>query len=129
MIKTSDKEFSLNNETTSINCSRPKNPLLAWESLLDGNKCLYTGLYPRAWSEIDLSEYGVKLVCRQISPILPHEYKDSSLPTAVFVWSIENVCDQDRKVSITFSFKNGTGLKKQDFEGTISLIPEEFRND
>lgn len=101
----------------SIFCSRPKNPLSTWESNLDATKCDYTGLYPRAWSEIDLSEYGVKLICRQVSPVIPHEYKDTSLPCAVFVWTVQNVCDKERKVSITFTFKNGTGTKKQDSEG------------
>lgn len=48
---------------------------------------------------------------------MPHEYKDSSLPCAVFVWSVENVGDEERTVSITFTFKNGTGTKKQDAEG------------
>lgn len=52
-----------------------------------------------------------------MSPIIPHNYKDSSFPCAVFIWNVENVCDNDRKVSITFSFKNGTGNKKQDSEG------------
>lgn len=105
-----------------MNCSRPKSPLSAWVSLLDASKCSYTGMYPRAWTEIDLSEHGVKLVCRQISPVIPHEYKDSSLPCAVFIWNVENVCDQERKVTITFTFKNGTGLKKQDFEGKTQKL-------
>lgn len=96
---------------------RPKSPLSSWESKLDSEKCMYTGLYPRAWSEYDLSDYGIKLCCRQISPFMPHEYKDSSLPCAVFVWSVENVGDEERTVSITFTFKNGTGTKKQDAEG------------
>ncbi|CAD7086391.1 unnamed protein product [Hermetia illucens] len=97
--------------------SRPKGTLSNWESNLDASKCHYTGLYPRAWSEIDLSEYGIKLIGRQISPVIPHDYKDSPLPCAVFVWSVENVCEAERKVSITFTFKNGTGTKKQDYEG------------
>lgn len=80
------------------------------------------GLYPRSWSEIDLSEYGIKLIGRQISPIIPHEYKDSSLPCAVFVWTVENVCDKERKVSIAFTFKNGTGTKKQDNEGIYNIF-------
>lgn len=94
----------------------------AWDSQLNAEKCTYTGLYPRSWSEIDLSEYGIKLCCRQISPVLPHEYKDSSLPCAVFVWQVENVCDAERKVSITFTFKNGTGTKKQDAEGKNAYV-------
>lgn len=32
-------------------------------------------LYPRSWTEIDLSEHGIKLIGRQISPIIPHDYK------------------------------------------------------
>jgi non-lysosomal glucosylceramidase len=52
-----------------------------------------------------------------VSPIIPHNYKDSSLPCAIFVWQIENVCEHQRKVSITFTWKNGTGNKKQDTAG------------
>ncbi|XP_052852653.1 non-lysosomal glucosylceramidase isoform X1 [Drosophila gunungcola] len=101
------------------NCSssRAKQPLSAWHSNIEDFRCSYTGLYPRSWTEYDLSHYGVRLTCRQVSPVIPHEYRESSLPCAVFVWSVENVCDQERKVSITFSFKNGTGNKKQDAEG------------
>ncbi|XP_030242996.1 non-lysosomal glucosylceramidase isoform X1 [Drosophila navojoa] len=98
-------------------CSRNRQPLSTWHSNIEDSRCSYTGLYPRAWTEYDLSHYGVRLVCRQISPVIPHDYKESSLPCAVFVWSVQNVCDQERKVSITFTFKNGTGNKKQDAEG------------
>lgn len=52
-----------------------RSSLKSWKSLLDPEKCLYTGLYPRAWTEFDLSEHGIKLVCRQVSPVLPHNYK------------------------------------------------------
>uniref|UniRef100_A0A1B0CJL7 Glycosyl-hydrolase family 116 N-terminal domain-containing protein n=1 Tax=Lutzomyia longipalpis TaxID=7200 RepID=A0A1B0CJL7_LUTLO len=103
--------------------ARPKNPLSAWESNLDPSKCHYTALYPRSWSEIDLTQYGIKLIGRQVSPIIPHDYRDTSLPCAVFVWTAENVCDKDRKVSITFTFKNGTGSKKQDAEGNPTTFP------
>ncbi|KAG4076220.1 hypothetical protein HA402_014769 [Bradysia odoriphaga] len=100
-----------------------RNPLGSWETNLDTSKCSYTALYPRSWTEIDLSEFGVKLIGRQISPIIPHDYKDSSLPCAVFVWTVENVGDSDRKVSISFTFKNGTGNKKQDADGNATTSP------
>lgn len=100
-----------------LNSRRSKNPLSSWELKLDPSKCSYTALYPRSWSEYDLSEYGVKLTCRQVSPIIPHNYKDSSLPCAIFVWQVENVSSEERKVSITFSFKNGTGNKREDGSG------------
>lgn len=118
---TKDKDIDKTPTYSSFYCSRPKNPLSSWESNLDGSKCTYTALYPRSWSEIDLSEFGIRLVGRQISPVIPHDYKDSSMPCAVFVWQVENVCDKDRKVSITFTFKNGTGNKKMDAEGIESI--------
>lgn len=30
----------------------------------------------------------LKISCRQISPFIPHNYRDSSLPTAVFVYTV-----------------------------------------
>lgn len=35
--------------------------------------------------------------------------QDSCLPVGVFVWNIENHNNEPRDVSITFTFKNGTG--------------------
>ncbi|CAH2002818.1 unnamed protein product [Acanthoscelides obtectus] len=90
----------------------PKKSLKSWQSLIDGSKCNYTGLYPRSWTEYDLTEYGIKLKCRQISPVIPHDYVNSCLPCAVFVWSIENVSDEQRTVTVSLTFKNGTGNKK-----------------
>lgn len=47
----------------------------------------------------------------------------------MFIWQIENVCDHERKVSITLVIKNGTGNKKQDSAGTPTtneVFGEEF---
>ncbi|CAH1113965.1 unnamed protein product [Psylliodes chrysocephalus] len=87
----------------------PKSSLSSWKSRIDGDKCHYTGLYPRAWIEYDLSDYGVYLTCRQISPVIPNDYANSCLPCAVFVWNVKNVCNAQRTVTIAFTFKNGTG--------------------
>lgn len=97
-----------------------KKSLKSWENLIDGSKCKYTGLFPRAWTEYDLSEYGIKLICRQISPVIPHNYESSCLPCAVFVWDIENSCAEKRTVTITFTFKNGTGNHQEDKSSTCS---------
>ncbi|GBP80065.1 Non-lysosomal glucosylceramidase [Eumeta japonica] len=92
---------------------KPKKAPATWEWNLNGADCEYTGLYPRAWTTYDLSKYGIKLICRQISPVIPHNYKDSSLPCAVFVWSAENVCDEYRSVSITFTWTEILHSKKK----------------
>ncbi|KAJ8911307.1 hypothetical protein NQ315_017001 [Exocentrus adspersus] len=98
----------------------PTKSLKSWTSLIDPARCRYTGLYPRSWTEYDLSDYGIRLTCRQISPVIPHDYTNSSLPCAVFVWNIENVSNKDRTVTIAFTFKNGTGTKKSDRASTCS---------
>uniref|UniRef100_A0A1B0AJL2 Non-lysosomal glucosylceramidase n=1 Tax=Glossina pallidipes TaxID=7398 RepID=A0A1B0AJL2_GLOPL len=113
-------ESGLDCRLTNCSITRSKQPLNSWHSKVDDKNCLYTGLYPRSWTEYDLSEHGIHLKCRQISPVIPHEYKDSSIPCAVFVWNVENVSEEERTVSITFTFKNGTGNKKQDAEGLPS---------
>lgn len=62
--------------------------------------------------------------------MIPHNYKDSSLPCSIFVWQIENVSGEERKVSITFVMKNGTGNKKQDGAGgarTVTFDSEDVR--
>ncbi|XP_045495199.1 non-lysosomal glucosylceramidase [Colias croceus] len=83
---------------------KPKKAPSTWEWNLKGSDCEYTALYPRAWTTYDLTKYGVKLVCRQISPVIPHNYKDSSLPCAVFVFSAKNVSNERRTVNITFTW-------------------------
>lgn len=48
----------------------------------------------------------------------------------MFVWQVENVGDKERKVSITFVVKNGTGNKKQDGAGaakTVTFDTEDVR--
>lgn len=55
-----------------------KTTLSAWKTKINPEKCFYTGLFPRAWTEYDLSEYGIKMICRQISPVIPHDYKVSN---------------------------------------------------
>ncbi|KAM3964246.1 LOW QUALITY PROTEIN: non-lysosomal glucosylceramidase-like [Aphomia sociella] len=102
-------------QTVLSTYDKPKKAPTTWEWNLIGGECEYTALYPRAWTTYDLSKYGVKLVCRQISPVIPHNYKDSSLPCAVFVFTAKNVCDEHRDVSITFTWTEvlGTTNKKK----------------
>ena len=47
--------------------------------------------------------------CRQITPVFPHNYKESSYPVGVFVWKITNTGKTNAHVSVMFSFQNGTG--------------------
>ncbi|XP_034935399.1 non-lysosomal glucosylceramidase [Chelonus insularis] len=83
--------------------------LSSWKWGFNGKNAKYTALYPRSWTEYNIIEVGIKLICRQISPIIPNNYKDSSLPCAAFIWEIINEDKVDLDVSITFTFQSGTG--------------------
>ncbi|XP_008840591.1 non-lysosomal glucosylceramidase isoform X2 [Nannospalax galili] len=83
--------------------------LRSWNWGLCGYFAFYHALYPRAWTVYQLPGQNVTLTCRQITPILPHDYQDSSLPVGIFVWDVENEGDETLDVSIMFSMRNGLG--------------------
>ncbi|XP_037980164.1 non-lysosomal glucosylceramidase-like [Motacilla alba alba] len=94
-----------------LSVERPSS-LQGWNWGYCGRYAFYHALYPRAWLVYELPGQQVVLTCRQVSPVIPHDYKDSSLPVAVFVWEVENGRDEDVEVSIMFSLQNGTGAKE-----------------
>uniref|UniRef100_A0A6Q2ZL37 Non-lysosomal glucosylceramidase n=1 Tax=Esox lucius TaxID=8010 RepID=A0A6Q2ZL37_ESOLU len=85
--------------------------LQGWNWGYCGEYAFYHALYPRAWTVYHLPGQNVTLTCRQVSPVIPHDYQDSSLPVAVFVWDIENKNDYPLDVSIMFTLVNGSGHK------------------
>ncbi|MBN3307053.1 GBA2 glucosylceramidase, partial [Amia calva] len=85
--------------------------LQGWNWGYCGSYAFYHALYPRAWTVYDLPGQNVTLTCRQVSPVIPHDYEDCSLPAAVLVWEIENRNDFALDVSIMFTMINGSGHK------------------
>ncbi|VDM40540.1 unnamed protein product [Toxocara canis] len=86
-------------------------PLSSWEFGFPASNVTYRGLYPRSWTEYEIPELDIVLTCRQISPVIPHDYKDSCLPVCVFVWSVQNASSKDYRISLAFTFRDGTGSK------------------
>ncbi|XP_063309588.1 non-lysosomal glucosylceramidase isoform X1 [Pelobates fuscus] len=85
--------------------------LQSWNWGYCGNHAFYHALYPRAWHVYELPGHNITLTCRQVSPIIPDNYKDSSLPLALLVWDVENSSDEETEVTIMFSMRNGSGAK------------------
>ncbi|XP_025049265.1 non-lysosomal glucosylceramidase [Alligator sinensis] len=94
-----------------LSVERP-NTLQGWNWGYCGHYAFYHALYPRAWTVYQLPGQDVVLTCRQITPIIPHDYQDTSLPVGVFVWEVENENDEDVDVSIMFTLRNGMGTKE-----------------
>lgn len=73
-------------------------------------KAHYYSLYPRSWYEYVQKQNQLKVTCRQFSPVIAHNYKESSYPVGSFVWTVENTSDTEEvEVSIMFTWQNGTG--------------------
>ncbi len=82
----------------------------SWEYLITGKSSRYHALFPRAWTQYTGEpDPAINLTCRQITPFIPHNYKESSLPVCVFEWEIENTDSVVREVSIMLTWQNGTG--------------------
>ncbi len=82
--------------------------LRAWDWGLDAGQVTYRALFPRAWHDYEAPLPAINLSCRQVSPVIPHNYKDSSYPVSTFIWEIENT-GEDAEVSLLFTFQNGFG--------------------
>ncbi|PWA89841.1 hypothetical protein CTI12_AA107380 [Artemisia annua] len=84
--------------------------LSSWGWNLNGHNSTYHALFPRAWTVYDGEpDPELKVSCRQISPFLPHNYRDSSLPTTVFVYTLVNTGKERAQVSLLFTWANSIG--------------------
>ncbi|MGB4678382.1 MAG: non-lysosomal glucosylceramidase [Aggregatilineales bacterium] len=89
---------------------RPRgSELRGWRWGLPAASGTYYALFPRAWTVYEEPVSGVRLTCRQVSPVLPHNYRESSMPVGVFAWTVENTGNVPATISLMFTFQNGTG--------------------
>jgi non-lysosomal glucosylceramidase len=68
----------------------------------------YHALYPRSWFVYE-NVFQAQLTCEQFSPIIAHNYQETSYPVAVFEWTAHNPTDQPLTVSIMLTWQNLVG--------------------
>ncbi|OVA14548.1 Glucosylceramidase [Macleaya cordata] len=82
----------------------------SWDWNLNGKSSTYHALFPRAWTVYEGEpDPELKIVCRQISPFIPHNYKESSLPVAVFTFTLFNSGSSAADVNLLFTWANSVG--------------------
>ncbi|KAK9286422.1 hypothetical protein L1049_014818 [Liquidambar formosana] len=82
----------------------------SWDWNLNGHNSTYHALFPRAWTVYEGEpDPALKIVCRQISPIIPHNYKESSFPVAVFTFTLFNSGKTAADVTLLFTWANSVG--------------------
>jgi len=93
-----------------------------WGWNLDESGVTYHALFPRAWHDYKEPLPGIYLSCRQVSPVIPHNYQESSYPVSTFIWEVENTGSTTAEVSMMFTFQNGTGCPN-DLRGGHRIVP------
>ena len=87
---------------------RPDGPP-GWNFDLPVGAGTYHALFPFAWYEVDWDELPVRIVQRQFSPVIPHNYRESSYPVAIFETTIENRSAAPVTAGLMFSWQNVLG--------------------
>jgi non-lysosomal glucosylceramidase len=85
-----------------------------------GDQAKYHAIYPQSWTVYNLPGQNVKLTLNQVSPIIPHDYMDSTLPIALFNWNIENQSDSDIELSLMFTWQSGSASNMFDLSDVSS---------
>nr|CAB3489561.1 unnamed protein product [Digitaria exilis] len=82
----------------------------SWDWNMSGEHSTYHALYPRAWTVYNGEpDSELNIVCRQISPIIPHNYQQSSYPAAVFTFTVTNSGHTTADVTLLFTWANSVG--------------------
>ncbi|XP_059651106.1 uncharacterized protein LOC132298754 [Cornus florida] len=77
----------------------------SWDWNLNGCNSTYHALFPRAWTVYEGEpDPELRIVCRQISPFIPHNYKESSFPVTVFTFTLFNMGKSSADVSLHFTW-------------------------
>jgi non-lysosomal glucosylceramidase len=100
----------------------------SWNMDFNGEHATYYALYPQSWTVYNLPGQNVQLTCHQLSPIIPHNYKDSSLPVSLLNWTVENRNTEDIEVSLMFTWQSGSASDKFSLSDVKSEPFENYNN-
>lgn len=95
----------------SLSADSPKGgELSSWKWKYPEGKGSYYALYPKSGFSYEKNpEWPVKLAVVQFSPVIPHNYMETSYPVAVYRWIAENPSAKPVEVSILLTWENMVG--------------------
>ena len=87
-----------------------KNVLSTWPWNYPAGKGTYSALFPKAWCDYTPHpDNPVSVILEQFSPVIPHDYRSSSLPVALYTWHIHNPLEVPVEAAVLFTFENMAG--------------------
>ncbi len=69
----------------------------------------YHALFPYAWFDYDWDALPIRILQRQFSPVIPHNYRESSYPVGVFETLIQNRSSEPVTVGLMLTWQNLVG--------------------
>ena len=88
----------------------PDGSLRSWKWNYPAGKARYYALYPKSGFSYENNEsFPVKLAVTQFSPVIAHNYRETSYPVAVYKWIAENPTDRPAEVSVMLTWQNMVG--------------------
>jgi non-lysosomal glucosylceramidase len=88
---------------------RPADGPAGWAFDLPVGAGTYHALFPYAWYDVDWDALPVRVIQRQFSPVLPHNYRESSYPVAIFETTLENRSDGPVTAGLMLTWQNVLG--------------------
>jgi len=88
----------------------PGGVLSAWNWSYPAGAGSYYALFPKSGFSYESNpEFPVKLAVTQFSPVIPHNYRETSYPVAVYKWIAFNPSGRPAEVSIMLTWENMVG--------------------
>lgn len=79
----------------------------------------FKSIFPCSYSHYQCPSQQIELVCKQFSPVIAQNYKESSYPVTVFKWTAKNLSDSSPvRISLMFTFENSSGEDGCDRNGS-----------
>ncbi len=84
--------------------------LQSWKWNYPEGKGSYYALFPKSgFSYEENEELPARFAVTQFSPVIPHNYRETSFPIAVYKWIVENPQEQPVDVSVMLTWQNMIG--------------------
>jgi len=97
-------------QTLSADAPPSSAQLQSWKWNYPEGKGSYYALFPKSgFSYEENEELPAKIAVTQFSPVIPHNYKETSFPVAVYKWIVENPEEEPVEVSIMMTWQNMIG--------------------
>lgn len=104
----------------TVSADKPEKVLQSWNFGPAPGSGDYFALYPKSGFSFEKKkDWPAQLAVVQFSPVIPHNYRESSYPVAVYKWIIHNPSRAEVEVSLMLTWENMVGWEAVWPGGTV----------